>query len=152
MTQFETLIAELAKGTGLALEVDARESCALETEGLVVTMQYRREHDDVAFFAPVTEPGAPLTSETMRAALELACNGEGTRGNFLGLFEDALLMSAFVPLQGLDADALGARVLSFADSALAVRDSLAASGASDAAWKTSAAPSESSPSEDFMTV
>lgn len=32
MTTFESLIAELAAATGLPLQIDARESCSLETD------------------------------------------------------------------------------------------------------------------------
>ena len=125
MTPFESLIAEFAKNTGLPLEADAQESCSLETEGLVITLQYRRERDDVVLFAPVSEPGEELSPETLRAALELACNGKGTRGNYLGLFAGTLLLSGFVPFAGLTADALGDRVLAFSAAALAVRAALA---------------------------
>ena len=125
MTPFESLIAEFAKKTGLPLEADAQESCSLETEGLVITLQYRRERDDVVLFAPVSEPGEELSPETLRAALELACNGKGTRGNYLGLFAGTLLLSGFVPFAGLTADALGDRVLAFSAAALAVRAALA---------------------------
>ncbi len=126
MTPFESLIGEFSKETGLSLKADAGESCSLETDGLVVTLQYRRERGDVAIFAPVSEPDADLPPETLRTALTLACNGKGTRGNFLGLFDDTLLLSAFVPFEGLTAAALGDRVLAFADAALAVRTALAA--------------------------
>ena len=139
MTPFESLIGEFSKETGLPLEADAGESCSLETDGLVVTLQYRRERGDVAIFAPVSEPGADLPSETFRTALTLACNGEGTRGNFLGLFGDALILSAFVPFEGLTAATLGDRVLAFADAALAVRDALAAPAAEQAAGGASSA-------------
>ena len=125
MTPFESLIAEFAKNTGLPLEADAQESCSLETEGLVITLQYRRARDDVVLFAPVSEPGEELSPETLRAALELACNGKGTRGNYLGLFAGTLLLSGFVPFAGLTADALGDRVLAFSAAALAVRAALA---------------------------
>ena len=125
MTPFESLIAEFAKNTGLPLEADAQESCSLETEDLVITLQYRRERDDVVLFAPVSEPGEELPPETLRAALELACNGKGTRGNYLGLFAGTLLLSRFMPFDGLTADALGESVLAFADAALAVRAALA---------------------------
>ena len=63
---------------------------------------------------------------TLRKALALACNGEGTRGNFLGLFDGTLLLSTFIPLEGLTAETLGGRILAFADTAHAVRDALAA--------------------------
>jgi hypothetical protein len=132
MTPFESLIAEFARTTGLPLEVDERDACSLETEGLVVTLQYLRERDAVALFAPVTEPGEDLPPETLRSALALACHGEGTRGNYLGLFEGTLLLSGFVPFDGLAADALGERVLAFADAALAVRAALSAPSAAPA--------------------
>ena len=61
----------------------------------------------MALFAPVSEPGEELPPETLRAALELACNGKGTRGNYLGLFAGTLLLSGFMPFDGLTADALG---------------------------------------------
>ena len=125
MTPFESLIAEFAKKTGQPLEADEQESCSLETEDLVITLQYRRERDDVALFAPVAEPGEELSHETLRAALRLACNGKGTRGNYLGLFAGTLLLSGFVPFDGLTADALGDRVLAFSAAALAVRAALA---------------------------
>ena len=139
MTPFESLIGGFSKETGLPLEVDAGGFCSLETDGLVVTLQYRRERGDVAIFAPVSEPGDDLPPETLRAALLLACNGEGTRGNVLGLFDGALLLSAFVPFEGLTADTLGDRVLAFADAALAVRDALGAPAAEQAAGGASSA-------------
>ena len=145
MTPFESLIAEFAKNTGLPLEADAQESCSLETEDLVITLQYRRERDDVVLFAPVSEPGEELPPETLRAALELACNGKGTRGNYLGLFLFAgtLLLSRFMPFDGLTADALGDRVLAFADAALAVRAALAAPAAPEPAPAPAAVPPDS---------
>ena len=146
MTPFEALISELATATGLPLQVDARDACALETDGLVLTLQYRRERDDVVLFAPVTEPDEPLPPETLRAALALACHGEGTHGAYLGLFDETLLLSSCVPLEGLTAELLGNRILAFADTAFAVRDSLAASKDS------AAAPAETSPATNFLQV
>lgn len=140
MTPFESLIAEFAKNTGLPLEADAQESCSLETEDLVITLQYRRERDDVVLFAPVSEPGEELPPETLRAALELACNGKGTRGNYLGLFAGTLLLSRFIPFDGLTADALGDRELAFSDAALAVRAALV---------EPTAAPSSASGPDSF---
>jgi len=140
MTPFSSLIQSLAAATNLPLETDAQDSCTLETDGLLITLQYRREHDDVALFAPVTDPGAELSPETFRTALALSCHGEGTKGNFLGLFHNALVLSTFAPLEGLTAETLGARILAFADAAISVRDALdapapaaepAASGSAD---------------------
>ena len=133
MTQFESLISELAAASGLSLQVDAQDSCSLETDGVIVTLQYRRERDDVVLFAPVTEPDTNLPPETLRKALSLACHGEGTHGNFLGLFNDTLLLSVLLPLEGLDTETLAARLLAFSDTAFAVRDALATSDIADAA-------------------
>ncbi len=126
MTPFSTLISSLAASTNLPLEIDAQDACTLETDGLFVTLQYRRERDDVVLFAPVTEAGDELSPETLRTALTLACHGEGTKGNFLGLFDGTLILSTFAPLEGLTPESLGAKVLAFADAALDVRDALAA--------------------------
>ena len=71
----------------------------------------------------------------LRAALTLACHGEGTHGSFLGLFDGTLLLSAFLPLEGLDADALAARLLAFSDAAVAVRDALSAADDAETAPK-----------------
>ena len=79
----------------------------------------------------------------VRAALELACNGKGTRGNYLGLFAGTLLLSGFMPFDGLTADALGDRVLAFADAALAVRAALAAPAAPEPAPAPAAVPPDS---------
>ena len=48
MNQFESLIADFAKMTGLPLSPDERGGCAFETDGLVITIQYRAEVDDIA--------------------------------------------------------------------------------------------------------
>ena len=80
----------------------------------------------MALFAPVTEPDGELPPETLRKALALACNGEGTRGAYLGLFDGTLLLSTFMSIEGMDAETLGGRILAFADTAHAVRDALAA--------------------------
>ncbi len=149
MTPFESLISELAAATGLPLQIDARESCSLETDGAILTLQHRREFDDVVIYAPVTEPGEPLTPETLRAALSLAFNGQGTRGNFLGLVEDALLLSTSIPMEGLSAEALGGRLLAFVDAALVVRDALESAPAPPA---PAAMVADQSESADFMKV
>lgn len=126
MTPFKSLVSQLAAATDLPLETDARDSCSLETSSLVVTLQYRRERDALVLFAPVTEPDDELVPETLCAALSPACHGEGTHGNFLGLFDGTLLLSAALPLDGLDANALAARLLAFSDATLGVRAPLTA--------------------------
>ena len=84
--------------------MDAQDSCSLETDGIIVTIQYRRERDDVVLFAPVTEPDTDLPPETLRTALSLACHGEGTYGNFLGLFDGALILSSLLAQVSMTTD------------------------------------------------
>ena len=48
MNTFESLVADFAKMTGLPLSPDERGGCALETDGLFITIQYRAEADDIA--------------------------------------------------------------------------------------------------------
>ncbi len=129
MTLFEDLIANFKQATGLPLELDAKDSCALETDGLIIVLQYRREQDDMVIFAPVTDPDqiAELSTEVLTTALALSYQGEGTGGNFLGLFEDSLILSRSVSLAGLDAEKLAELVLSFSEQAIYVRDMLLAS-------------------------
>lgn len=43
MNTFESLVADFAKMTGPPLSPDERGGCALETDGLVITIQYRAE-------------------------------------------------------------------------------------------------------------
>lgn len=128
MNQFESLIADFAKMTGLPLAPDARNGCALETDGLVITIQYRAEADDIVIFAPVTDPEAPErpTKAMLEKALALAHDGTYTAGATLGLFDGELILSVHLPMQGLDAETLGAKLSAFADAAISVRAEIAA--------------------------
>jgi len=128
MNAFETLIADFSSKTGLSLVPDERQGCFLETDGVVITIQYRQEADEVVIFAPVTDPdsGAPLTKAMCEKALLLAYDGKGTSGASLGLFGDNLILSVHVPMDGLDASALGTKLLAFTDAAVSARAEIAA--------------------------
>ena len=128
MTAFESLISDFAQMTGLPLSPDARGGCALETDGLFITMQYRAETDDIVIFAPVTDPEAPErpTKAMLEKALALAHDGKGTFGASLGLFDGELILSVHLPMHGLDAETLGAKLMAFADAAVSVRAEIAA--------------------------
>ena len=121
---FAALIGEFARETGLGLEIDDKVSCSVITGETVVTIQYREETDDVALFSAVTAPEDAMSPAVMRKALELACHGKGTHGNFLGLFGDAIVVSRFMPVEGLTSKALGATLVTFADAAAAIADAL----------------------------
>ena len=133
MTSFESLIADFSQMTGLDLAPDERAGCMLETDGIFITMQYRAESDDVVLFAPVTDPGAAArpSKAMLERALSLAYDGRGTSGAFLGLFNGELILSVHLPMQGLDAAALAARLTAFADAAVSVRAEIAAAAGGD---------------------
>ena len=119
MKPFDALINEFAEATALPLEVAADDSCSLEYENIIITLQYRQASDDVVIFAPVLTPDEEetLPNNVLRRALELSYNGKGTRGAFLGMFDGALVLSVSLPLHGLDVDLLSARIMTFAETA-----------------------------------
>ena len=119
MKPFDALIKEFAEATGLPLQVAEDDSCCLEYEDIIITLQYRQANDDVVFFAPVMTPDEDetLPNGVLRRALELSYNGQGTRGAFLGMFDGALVLSVSLPMNGLGADQLCARVQNFAETA-----------------------------------
>ena len=123
MSQFTDLIAQLGEKTGLPLEVDEHNSCALEYEDLIICLQYREASEDIVIFAPVTDPDkvAVLSEEVLRAALKLAYNGVGTSRNFLGLFQESLILSNYIELNDLTPELLAVKLQAFAQAAVAVR-------------------------------
>ncbi len=119
MKPFDALIKEFAETTGLPLQVAGNDSCNLEYEDIIITMQYRHASDDIVIFAPVltTDEYETLPNGVLFRALELSYNEEGTRGAFLGMFEGALVLSVSLSMNWLDAAQLCARVLTFAETA-----------------------------------
>ena len=119
MKPFEALIKGFAEATGLPLQVAADDSCSLETEGMIITLQYRQDNDDIVLFAPVLTPDEEtnIPASVLRKALEFSYNGQGTRGAFLGLFDGALVLSVAVSTHGLDVDLLCARIIAFTETA-----------------------------------
>ena len=59
--------------TGLEVAADAQGACQLETDGVLITLQYRSEANDVVIFAPVTdsEANGELTPAQCKKALAL---------------------------------------------------------------------------------
>ena len=119
MTPFETLIKNFAEETGLPLQIEADNSCSLESDEMIITMQYRQDNDDIIIFAPVMAPddNEKLPYSVLKKALEYSYNGKDTHNAFLGMFNGALVMSIALPLSGLDAASLGIRILDFTDTA-----------------------------------
>ena len=91
MRPFDALISAFAKTTGLPLQVAADDSCTLEYDELLITLQYRQEQDDVVLFAPVMTPneGEVLPAGVLRKAIYAAgCNlgmGHEPRGGVTAL-------------------------------------------------------------------
>jgi len=116
MAFFDTLISEVASATGLPLTVHG-DCCDLSTEKFPLTVKYRESHDDLLLLAAIRSEGVPLLAATMRRALELAFNGERTRGCHLGLCNGALVLSHSLPAEGVNAESFAARLLAFTEVA-----------------------------------
>ena len=101
MSAFNKLMEEFSAATGVDTVVDGERSCTLEVDGILVTLQYLEDADEVVLFAPVWQPeaeGALPSSATMRAALELGYDGKETGGAHIGLFENSLVLSIHLPM------------------------------------------------------
>ena len=123
MNPFDALVADFAQKTGLEFGGPGTDSLDLEADGVAVCAQYRAERDDcVVFSLPLedTEPDAPM----LRRALELAANGGGTDGFFLGLKEGMFMLSAVLPLGGLSAEEFGRRLIALGAASKKVAEAL----------------------------
>lgn len=132
MNSFETLISGFCEKTGLALQSGKDGSVDLVVDGLDVSVQYRQDKDDcVLFTLPLydTEPEPCM----MRRALELAANGAGTGGHFLGIKEGMFVLSSVVKTDGLSAEGFAERLISLANTTRHVAESLASAVAEDVA-------------------
>lgn len=153
MNSFESLIADFSAQTGLNLVPDERQGCFLENEGIVITIQYLQEADEVVIFAPVTDPdsGTTLTKAMYEKALSLSYDGRGTSGASLGLFDDNLILSVHLPMEGLDASALGTKLLAFTDAAVSVRAEIASADNGAASDEPEGGDKTSFPASDDLS-
>ena len=148
MNAFETLVADFAEKTGVAPCKHGADNIDVEADGVVVSAQYRAERDDCVIFSlPLedAEPDGPM----LRRALELAADGAGTGGHFLGLREGMFMLSAVLPLAGLSADDFGRRILMLAAASKRVADELSRASAEG---DGSADSPQNSDDSDFMWV
>lgn len=132
MNAFETLMADFAEKTGVAPDKSDANSIDVVADDVMVSVQYRPERDDcVIFTLPVEdmEPDGPM----LRRALELAANGTGTGGHFLGIKEGMFLLSAVLPLDGLTAEEFGRRLLVLSAASRSVAEALTRASAEGAA-------------------
>ena len=149
MNAFAALVADFAEKTGIEPDKPGADSFDVEADGVFVSAQYRADRDDcVIFTLPLedTEPDGPM----LRRALELAANGAGTDGHFLGLREGMFMLSAVLPLAGLSAEDFGKRLLALAMASKRVADTLSRASAEGGA--ATANPPPDSGDGDFMRV
>ena len=149
MNAFATLVADFAEKTGVEPGKPGADSIDVVADGVAVSAQYRADRDDCVIFSLPLEdaqPDGPMLSR----ALELAANGAGTDGHFLGLREGMFMLSAVLPLAGLSADDFGRRILMLAAASKRVADELSrASAEGDGSAADSAQDSKGG---DFMWV
>ena len=128
MNAFATLVADFAEQTGVEPGKPDADNFDVEADGVVVSAQYRAERDDCVIFSLPLEdvqPDGPM----LRRALELAANGVGTDGHFLGLKEGMFMLSAVLPLAALSAEEFGMRLLALAAASKRVADELSRASA-----------------------
>ena len=148
MNAFATLVADFAEKTGVEPGKLGADNFDVEADGVVVSAQYRAERDDCVIFSlPLedAEPDGPM----LRRALELAADGAGTGGHFLGIREGMFMLSAVLPLAGLSADDFGRRILMLAAASKRVADELSRASAEGGGAADSPQNSDDS---DFMWV
>ena len=149
MNAFATLVADFAEKTGVEPGKLGADNFDVEADGVVVSAQYRAERDDCVIFSLPLEDAQP-DGPMLRRALELAADGNGTGGHFLGIREGMFMLSAVLPLEGLSADDLGRRILMLAAASKRVADELSrASAEGDGSAADSAQDSKGG---DFMWV
>ena len=157
MSAFKKLMEEFSAATGVDVVVDDGGACTLETDGMLLTLQYLQEKDEVVLFAPVWQPetaGGALSSATMRTALELGYDGKETGGAHIGLFENSLVLSIHLPMADLDGERLGVRIMAFFDVATGVAATLsqASAGGDGDGEKAGKEGASDGLAEEFMRV
>ena len=150
MNAFATLVADFAEKTGVEPGKLGADNFDVEADGVVVSAQYRAERDDCVISSLPLEDAQP-DGPMLRRALELAADGVGTDGHFLGIREGMFMLSAVLPLAGLSADDLGRRILILAAASKRVADALSRASAEDGAPPAASSP-QNSENNDFMRV
>ncbi len=150
MHPFTILSKQFAELVGLPPPEEDSDCLDLEVDSRWVTVQYRQETDDVVLFTlPLADqlPEPPM----LRRALELAANGRGTDGHFLGIQDNAFLLSATLPMENLTAEELAARLLRLAKASQSVAQALLAAVAEDIA-QTQENASQSEEMRNLSTI
>ena len=110
---FEKLLAEFVEKTGVKTDGAGPNSIDVIADDVMVSAQYRPDRDDCVIFALPVEDLEP-DERMLRRALEIAADGEGTHGHFLGMREGMLVLSSVVKPGELSAEEFGMRLLDLA--------------------------------------
>ena len=131
MTTFERILSELGDGLGIALAPDSDGIAEVSAEGRIVLLRAdgTGEREVLVFSVVAAAPEGGFPASTLRTALEMDLFGRDVAGHHLGLFAGSLLLSATLPLDGLDAETLAERVLVLARLANELSGRLAAAEA-----------------------
>lgn len=154
MTEFESLIADFSKKSGLDIAIAKDGSADIEADGIYVTLQPSEERGDVTMF---TLPlfNHPADEAMMRKALAMAAHGRGTGGFFLGTEDGAFVLSGTRRLAGYGAEALANDLLALSRATKRVAQSLAlaAAGADEEARAAANAQErESGKTDEFCNL
>ena len=93
MDPFESLVSEFAGKAGLALQSGKDGSVDLAVDGVDVSVQYRPDRGDCVMFTLPLYDAEPEPC-MQRRALELAADGSGTGGHFLGIRDGMFVLSS----------------------------------------------------------
>jgi len=147
--EFERLMADFGEAAGIDARPDAQGTVWIDSDGVMVTVQHRPEHDDMVIFSlPLSGEAADET--IMRRALELSSAGLGTGGFYIGLHDGYLTLSAVIPLEGLDAEAFAKRLLALSSATTRVTNSITASVAEASAARYEAQKSREESGGQFV--
>ena len=110
---FEKLLAEFVEKTGVKTDGAGPNSIDVIADDVMVSAQYRPDRDDCVIFTLPVEDLEP-DERMLRRALEIAADGEGTHGHFLGMREGMLVLSSVIRPGELSAEEFGMRLLDLA--------------------------------------
>jgi hypothetical protein len=144
MNAFELLVSEFAEKTGLALRTGKDGGVDLVVDGVDVSVQFRPDRGDCILFTLPLYDAEPEPC-MQRRALELAANGSGTGGHFLGIKEGMFVLSSVVKPDELSAEDFAKRLIALAAATRRVAGGIAAAVAEDVVGRIGTAAAESTP-------
>lgn len=112
MKEATALIQELAALTGADMALSPEGVAELVADGNALTLRWREEDSDWLCYGVALDGGdAPLGRETLARALAFNLFGADALGLHVGLFANAIVLSATCPAAGLTAEAFAERLL-----------------------------------------